>query len=139
MDRVRTFCRIDVGCVGGRLRAWLWDYFGDPFGDEDWESSCLGVEAGGRRGLRCLCSLGETLRAGKIKPGTVFEVKTTQRVPVSADAYLKHGAKIRGEVVASDAGDGTAAHPWRLSIRFTQLSYQGRRCRWRRGRLRWRT
>ena len=70
--------------------------------------------------------VGRTLRAGKVKPGTVFEVKTTQRVPVSADAYLRHGARIRGEVVASDAGDGTAAHPSRLTIRFTQLSYQGR-------------
>ncbi len=70
--------------------------------------------------------VGRALRAGKVKPGTVFEVQTTQRVPVSADAYLKHGATIRGEVVASDAGDGTAAHPSRLTIRFTQLSYQGR-------------
>ena len=70
--------------------------------------------------------VGRTLRAGKVKPGTVFGVKTTQRVPVSADAYLKHGATIRGEVVASDAGDGTVAHPSRLTIRFTQLSYQGR-------------
>ena len=61
-----------------------------------------------------------------MKPGTVFLVKTTQRVPVSEDAYLKRGATVRGEVVASDAGDGTAAHPATLTIRFTQLSYRGR-------------
>jgi hypothetical protein len=76
-------------------------------------------------GVTLPVQVGRTLRAGKVKVGTVFEVKTMQRVPVSADAYLKHGARIRGEVVASDAGDGTAAHPSRLTIRFTQLSYQG--------------
>jgi hypothetical protein len=77
-------------------------------------------------GITLPVQVGRTLRAGKVEPGTIFEVKTTQRVPVSTDAYLKHGARVRGEVVASDAGDGTAAHPSRLTIRFTQLSYQGR-------------
>lgn len=70
--------------------------------------------------------MGRTLRAGKVKPGTVFLVKTMQRVPVSADGYLERGARVRGEVVSSDAGDGTAAHPSVLTIRFTQLSYRGR-------------
>jgi hypothetical protein len=69
--------------------------------------------------------MGRTLRAGKVKPGTVFQVKTTQRVPVSANFYLNQGATVRGEVVASDAGDGTAAHPSTLTIRFTQLRYRG--------------
>jgi hypothetical protein len=77
-------------------------------------------------GVTLPVQMGRTLRAGKTKAGVVFEVKTTQRVPVSSDAFLKHGARIRGEVVASDAGDGTAAHPSRLTIRFTQVSYQGR-------------
>jgi hypothetical protein len=76
-------------------------------------------------GVTLPVAVGRTLRAGKVEPGTVVVVKTTQRVPVSEDAYLKRGAAIRGEVVASDAGDGTAAHPATLTIRFTQLSYRG--------------
>jgi hypothetical protein len=76
-------------------------------------------------GITLPVQMGRTLRAGKVKPGTVFLVKTMQRVPVSADAYLKRGATVRGEVVASDGGDGTAAHPATLTIRFTQLSYRG--------------
>jgi hypothetical protein len=70
-------------------------------------------------------AVGRTLRAGKVKPGTVFLLKTTQRVPVSEDAYLDRGAAVRGEVVTSEAGDRTAAHPATLAIRFTQLSYRG--------------
>ena len=77
-------------------------------------------------GITLPVQVGRTLRAGKVKRGTVFEVKTTQRVPVSEGAYLKSGARVRGEVVVSDAGDGTAAHPSVLTIRFTQLSYGGR-------------
>jgi hypothetical protein len=77
-------------------------------------------------GITLPVQMGKTLRAGKVKPGTVFQVKTTQRVPVSADGYLERGATVRGEVVASDAGDRTAAHPATLAIRFTQLSYRGR-------------
>ena len=77
-------------------------------------------------GITLPVQMGRTLRAGKVKQGTVFEVKTTQRVPVSEGAYLKSGARVRGEVVVSDAGDGTAAHPSVLTIRFTQLSYRGR-------------
>src|SRR5271163_836279 len=76
-------------------------------------------------GVTLPVQMGRTLRAGKVKPGTVFQVKTTQRVPVSEDGYLERGATVRGEVVASDAGDGTAAHPSTLTIRFTQLSYRG--------------
>ena len=77
-------------------------------------------------GVTLPVQIGRTLRAGEIKPGTVFEVTTTQRVPVSEAAYLNRGAKVRGEVVASEAGDGTAAHPSTLTIRFTQLSYGGK-------------
>jgi hypothetical protein len=77
-------------------------------------------------GITLPVQMGRTLRAGKVKPGTVFQVKTTQRVPISGNDYLRSGAKVRGEVVASDAGDGTAAHPSTLTILFTQLSYRGR-------------
>jgi hypothetical protein len=70
--------------------------------------------------------MGRTLRSGKAKPGTVFVVETTQRVPVAADAYLNRGAKVRGEVVVSTSGDGTSAHPSVLTIRFTELSYRGK-------------
>jgi chitodextrinase len=76
-------------------------------------------------GVTLPVQMGLTLRAGKVRPGTVFQVKTTQRVPVSANAYLKQGATVRGEVVASEGGDGTVAHPSTLTIRFTQLSYRG--------------
>jgi hypothetical protein len=69
--------------------------------------------------------LEKSLRSGKTKPGTVFTVTTTQRVPVSEETYLNRGAKLRGEVVTSTAGDGTAAHPAVLVIRFTRLSYRG--------------
>jgi hypothetical protein len=70
--------------------------------------------------------LGRTLAAGKVKPGTFFWVSTSQRVPVSQDAYLNRGAKMRGEVVTSEAGDGTAAHPSVLVIRFSQVTYEGK-------------
>ena len=76
-------------------------------------------------GITLPVAVGRTLRAGKVKPGTVFLLKTTQRVPVSEDAYLNRGATLRCEVVTSDAGDRTAAHPATLAIRFTQLSYRG--------------
>jgi chitodextrinase len=76
-------------------------------------------------GVTLPVAVGRTLRAGKVKPGTVFLVKTTQRIPVSEDAYLNRGATVRGEVVTSEAGDGTAAHPAKLTIRFTQLTYRG--------------
>ncbi len=78
-----------------------------------------------RAGIWLPVAVGRSLRAGKVKPGTVFVLKTTQRVPISEDAYLDRGAAVRGEVVTSDAGDRTAAHPATLAIRFTQLSYRG--------------
>ena len=77
-------------------------------------------------GITLPVQIGRTLRAGDVKQGTVFVVTTTQRVPVSASAYLNRGAKVQGEVVASEAGDGTVAHPSVLAIRFTQLSYRGK-------------
>ncbi len=76
-------------------------------------------------GITLPVAVGHTLRAGKVKPGTVFLLKTTQRVPVSEDAYLNRGATLRCEVVTSDAGNRTAEHPATLAIRFTQLSYRG--------------
>jgi hypothetical protein len=76
-------------------------------------------------GVTLPVQLDRTLRSGKVKPGTVFTVTTTQRVPVSEETFLDRGAKLRGEVVTSTAGDGTAAHPAVLVIRFTQLSYRG--------------
>lgn len=76
-------------------------------------------------GVTLPVELDKTLRSGKTKPGTVFTVTTTQRVPVSEETYLNRGAKLHGEVVTSTAGDGTAAHPAVLVIRFTQLSYRG--------------
>jgi hypothetical protein len=68
--------------------------------------------------------LGKTLRAGETKPGTTFTATTTQRVPVSEDWYLDRGAKLRGEVVTSTSGDGTAENPSVLVVRFTRLSYR---------------
>jgi hypothetical protein len=125
MDTVRTFCRAAcaVGTVGIVLASGSTSVMATEAKNATQAVSELKpLEAG----VTLPVQVGRTLRAGKVKSGTVFEVKTTQRVPVSADAYLNHGARIRGEVVASDAGDGTAAHPSRLTIRFTQLSYQGR-------------
>jgi hypothetical protein len=76
-------------------------------------------------GITLPVAVGHTLCAGKVKPGTVIVMKTTQRVPVSEYSYLKRGAAVRGEVMTSDAGDRTAARPAKLTIRFTQLSYRG--------------
>src|ERR1700722_12376723 len=68
--------------------------------------------------------LGRTLRAGKTRVGLTFVVKTTQRVPVTNTSYLNRGAELEGKVVASVAGDGTAASPAVLSIEFTTLRYR---------------
>ena len=64
-----------------------------------------------------------SLRAGKVPVGTPIVVKTTQRVPVSEDTYLKAGAELDGEVVASIARNGNGSTPATLSIRFTRLRY----------------
>ena len=63
------------------------------------------------------------IRAGKIQVGTPIVVKTTQRVPVSEGTYLKAGAELDGEVVASIARNGNGSTPATLSIRFTRLRY----------------
>jgi hypothetical protein len=76
-------------------------------------------------GVTLPVQLGKRLSAGKTKPGTVFVVTTTQRIPLSEDWYLDRGAKLRGEVMISTAGDGTVDHPSVLTIRFTELSYRG--------------
>ena len=74
-------------------------------------------------GVTLPVKLGRWLRAGKVQVGTAFVVKTTQRVPVSEDTYLKAGAELDGEVVASIAGKGNGSTPATLSIRFTRLRY----------------
>ncbi|MBB5343103.1 hypothetical protein [Tunturibacter empetritectus] len=68
--------------------------------------------------------LGRRLRAGKTRVGSTVVVKTTQRVPVTAVIYLDRGAELEGKIVASVAGDGTAASPSVLSIEFTSLRYR---------------
>jgi hypothetical protein len=75
------------------------------------------------QGVTLPVQLGRSLRAGKVRVGTQIVVKTTQRVPVSEEAYLKAGAELDGEVVASIAGHGTASTPATLSIQFTRLRY----------------
>ncbi|MBB5329817.1 hypothetical protein [Tunturiibacter gelidoferens] len=74
-------------------------------------------------GLTLPVRLGRTLRAGKTRVGLTFVVKMTQRVPVTNTTYLNRGAELEGKVVASVAGDGTAASPAILSIEFTTLRY----------------
>jgi hypothetical protein len=74
-------------------------------------------------GVTLPVKLGRSFRAGKVQVGTPIVVTTTQRVPVSEDTYLKAGAELDGEVVASIAGHGTASTPATLSIRFTRLRY----------------
>jgi hypothetical protein len=74
-------------------------------------------------GITLPVKLGRSLRAGKVRVGTMIVVKTTQRVPVSEDTYLKAGAELDGEVVASIAGKGNGSTPATLSIRFTRLRY----------------
>jgi hypothetical protein len=124
MGRIGMFCRTTwvLGCAGFvlvSLSVLAIASDATPRGEAVSELQPL------RAGVTLPVAVGRTLRAGKVKPGTVFLVKTTQRVPVSEDAYLNRGAAVRGEVVASDAGDGTVAHPATLTIRFTQLSYRG--------------
>jgi hypothetical protein len=75
------------------------------------------------QGVTLPVQLGRSLRAGKVRAGTQIVVKTTQRVPVSEDSYLKAGAELDGEVAASIAGNGKGSTPATLSIRFTRLRY----------------
>jgi hypothetical protein len=72
-------------------------------------------------GVTLPVKLGRWLRAGKVRVGTQIVVKTTQRVPVSEESYLKAGAELDGEVVASSAGNASTTAT--LSIRFTRLRY----------------
>jgi hypothetical protein len=74
-------------------------------------------------GVTLPVQLGRSLRAGKVPIGTQIVVKTTQRVPVSENTYLKAGAELDGEVVASIADDKRSSAPATLSIRFTRLRY----------------
>jgi hypothetical protein len=68
--------------------------------------------------------LGRSLHAGRTRVGAAVMVKTTQRVPVTGGIYLDRGAELKGKVVASVAGDGTAGSPSVLSIEFTSLRYR---------------
>jgi hypothetical protein len=124
MSRIGTFCKTTCAlwCIGFALVS-----LSTPAKASDATSKSQAVLELRplQAGITLPVAMGRTLRAGKVKPGTVFLVKTTQRVPVAADAYLNRGAVVRGEVVTSDAGDRTAAHPATLAIRFTQLSYRG--------------
>src|SRR5213082_220975 len=122
MGRIGMFCKAMVwvlGCVGFMLMCLFPVVKAAEQSDEVLELQPL------RAGVTLPVAVGRTLRAGKVKPGTIIVMKTTQRVPVSEDAYLKRGAAIRGEEVTYDAGDRTAAHPAKLTIPFTQLSYRG--------------
>jgi hypothetical protein len=74
-------------------------------------------------GVTLPVKVGRSLRAGKVQVGTPIVVTTTQRVPVSEETYLKAGAELDGEVVASIAGHGNGSTPATLSIRFTRLRY----------------
>jgi len=74
-------------------------------------------------GVTLPVQLGRSLRAGDVRIGTQVVVKTTQRVPVSEGSYLKAGAEVDGEVVASIASNGKGSTPATLSIRFTRLRY----------------
>jgi hypothetical protein len=74
-------------------------------------------------GVTLPVKLGRSLRAGKVQVGTPIVVTTTQRVPVSEETYLKAGAELDGEIVASIAGHGNGSTPATLSIRFTRLRY----------------
>jgi len=75
-------------------------------------------------GITLPVRLSHALRAGNARPGARIVATTTQRVPVGAHSYLHHGATLFGNVVASTEGDGTAAHPATLSLRFTSLRYK---------------
>ena len=74
-------------------------------------------------GITLPVKMERSLRAGKVQVGTPIVMKTTQRVPVSEDTYLKAGTELVGEVVASTAGRGNGSTPATLSIRFTRLRY----------------
>ena len=67
------------------------------------------------------------LKAGAVKPGTTFVAKTTQRIPVAPHKYLRRGAEVLGEVIASDEGDAGSPRPSVLTLRFTELRYKGQR------------
>ena len=74
--------------------------------------------------------LGRTLRAGKTRVGLTFVVKTTQRVPLTNTTYLNRGTELEGKVVASVAGDGTAASPTVFRSSSPRCAIASRRLRW---------
>ena len=124
MGRIGTFCKTTCAlwCIGFAL---VYLPTLAKASDATSKSQAVSEPRSLPAGVTLPVAVGRTLRAGKVKPGTVVLVKTTQRVPVSEHAHLDRGATLRGEVVTSDAGDKTAAHPATLTIRFTQLSYKG--------------
>ncbi len=81
-----------------------------------------------RPGTTLPVELQHGLRAGKNPVGTPVIAKTTQRVPITRDLYLKRGAELLGDVTSSSAG-GTASstgtsQPGTLTLRFTSLRYR---------------
>jgi hypothetical protein len=74
-------------------------------------------------GVTLPVQLSRSLYAGKVPVGTRIVAKTTQRVPVGEDLYLKRGAELIGVVVASSAEDKGAGRPATLTFEFTQLRY----------------
>ena len=75
-------------------------------------------------GVTLPVQLSRSLYAGKVPVGTRIVAKTTQRVPVGEHLYLKRGAEVIGVVVASSAGDRSAARPATLTVEFTELRYK---------------
>ena len=75
-------------------------------------------------GVTLPVQLPKSLRAGKTPVGTRIILRTTQRVPVAVHTYLERGAEVRGEVMASEAGDPKTARPPSLTLRLTSLRYR---------------
>ena len=76
-------------------------------------------------GITLPVQLEHSLHPGKSVVGTPVIARTTQRVPVSPNRYLKRGAELVGEVTASAASGNNLAKLETLSVRFTTLRYRG--------------
>lgn len=74
-------------------------------------------------GLTLPIELTHALKAGHTRPGAPVDAFTTQRVPLSSNAYLPRGAKVTGTVVASIAPDKKIGRAAILTIRFDTLHY----------------
>ena len=69
--------------------------------------------------------LARAMKAGSVKVGTRFVVRTTQRIPVGPHRYLPRGVEVLGEVIASDNGDAAAGKPSMLTLDFSELVWKG--------------